>query len=462
MLKQKRSHYLTLCLSLMLYGAIGYAIPRYETVPLFVCFFSLFAFYCWILNQKSETGFWIGASLLFRAALLFSVPALSDDFYRFIWDGRLLANGYHPFAAVPAYYMTHPHSVPGIDATLFDHLNSKNYYTVYPPISQFIFLLAVKISTESVYGSVVVMKTILFACEAGTIFLISKILVHFKLERKRVLLYALNPLVIIELTGNLHFEAVMIFFLLLAIWLSVQGKTFLPAFSYSVSICSKLVPLIFLPVLVRTWGWRSAAQFWLLTAILSALIFFPLLNMEIVTGFSRGLGYYFGKFEFNASIYYLVRAAGYFFVNFNIIQTAGWILAVIATTLILGVSFYRVEENAEGIQPHVFDTMLWCVTIFLFFSTTVHPWYVVSLVMICVFTHHRFPIVWSAMIFLTYAGYSQQSFSENMPLVAFEYMVVTGYLLYEIYGRKNQITPHHFLPKPKSWEGKNTSGGHGR
>jgi alpha-1,6-mannosyltransferase len=461
MLKQQPSHYLIFCFSLILYGELGYNIQRYQTISLFACFFVLFAFYCWILARSTETTFWIGAAIVFRALLLFSVPALSDDFYRFIWDGRLLANGYHPFAAVPSYYMTHPHSIPGIEPALFNHLNSKNYYTVYPPVSQFIFLLSVKICADSVYGSIVVMKLILFAFEAGSIFLISKILLHFKLEAKRVLLYALNPLVIIELTGNLHFEGIMMFFLLLAVWCSLQRKKKFSPLFYGLSICTKLIPLIFLHVLVRICGWRRAAQFWVITAMVSALIFLPLWNMGIVAGFSTGLGYYFRKFEFNASIYYLVREAGYLFVNFNIIQIAGWVLALVATSIILAVSLYKVEREAEGIQPGVFETMLWCLVIFLFFSTTVHPWYVVSLIVICVFTHYRFPVVWSALIFLTYAGYSRQSFSENMRLIAFEYIVVTGYLLYEIYGRTNETTADHFLPQSKRWKGKNTFGSNG-
>ena len=103
MLKQKFPLYLLLFSSLILYIAIGYGIQRHQTLSLFACYFLLFLLYVWIIIEKGNNDFWIMAAILFRASLLFSVPALSDDFYRFIWDGRLLTSGHHQFAKIPSY-----------------------------------------------------------------------------------------------------------------------------------------------------------------------------------------------------------------------------------------------------------------------------------------------------------------------------------------------------------------------
>ncbi len=430
--KQKSHHYFLQLISLSLYIAIGYGIQRYETFPLLIFCFLAFSIYAWVCSLKEETNFWTFAGILFRASLLFSVPALSDDVYRFIWDGRLLAAGLHPFAEVPEYYMTHHLSIPGIVPELYEKLNSKTTHTVYPPLAQFVFWLSVKLSPGSIYGSILVMKIIIFSFEVGTLVIIKKLLSHFKLPPARILLYALNPLAILELTGNLHFEGVMMFFLLLAIWFLIHHKHFLSAIFYACSICLKLIPLIFLPVLAVKLGGKKGSQYWLITAGMTGLIFLPLLTHDFVTGFSESFGYYFQRFEFNASIYYIIRAAGYFLFGFNIIHIAGWVLAAISTISILTYSYYGFRDKViADVDTRLFIGMLWCILIYFALTTTLHPWYIISLVIISLFTNYRFPLVWSCLIFMTYTGYNTETFDENLQIVALEYIVVTGYLLYE-------------------------------
>jgi len=344
----------------------------------------------------------------------------------------LLAAGYHPFAEVPAFYMTHPQTIPGIDAGLYAKLNSKETFTIYPPFSQFIFWLSVKLSTGSVYGSMVVMKVILFSFEIGTLRIFAKIISHFKRPTNSILIYALNPLVILELTGNLHFEGVMIFFLLLGIFFLIQQQQVYSSIAYALSICTKLIPLLFLPLFANHLGWRKAIIYWVLTATITAILFLPMLNAEIITGFSTSVGYYFQRFEFNASIYYLIREAGYFLFGFNIIQIAGPVLALIATTLILIISFRNLREKSPaGVDNSLFKNMMWCLLVYFLFATTLHPWYIITLVAISSFTPCRFPVAWSGLIFLTYAGYTENSFHENLFLVALEYTFVIVYLIYE-------------------------------
>lgn len=438
MLKQERSHYLVLFLSMTLYIVIGYAIPRYETLPLFLCYFSVFGLYLWIL-QLEDYKFWLMASVAFRAVLLFSVPALSDDFYRFIWDGRLLTAGIHPFAEVPSYYMGHPGAFPGIDPELFNKLNSKETFTIYPPVAQFIFWLSVKLSTGSVYSSMVVMKLILFAFELGTLSVFPKVMRQFNVAPKSVLVYALNPLVILELTGNLHFEGVMIFFLLVALLFLGRQQQFASAVAWSFAICTKLIPLLFLPVLVRYLGWQKAIAFWLITAVFTIALFLPLLNADIINGLSTSIGYYFQRFEFNASLYYIVRWLGYLIAGFNIIQVSGPLLAAVATIAILRVSFRKLPETFPGaIDTSIFDQMLWCLLAYFLCTTILHPWYILTLFAVSLLTPYRFTVLWTAMIFLTYTGYTQVSFHENLFAVAIEYIVVMACLLYEMVWIKSQ------------------------
>ncbi|MDQ2656814.1 MAG: hypothetical protein M3Y60_05285, partial [Bacteroidota bacterium] len=90
----------------------------------------------------------------------------------------------------------------------------------------------------------------------------------------------------------------------------------------------------------------------------------------------------------------------------------------------------RVPLSA-GLSPVFFEAMVWCMLVYLLSTTILHPWYIITLLAISVFTNYRFPLVWTGMIFLTYAGYSKYSFQENLLLVSFEYLAVMGYLAFE-------------------------------
>ncbi|MCA4894709.1 MAG: polyprenol phosphomannose-dependent alpha 1,6 mannosyltransferase MptB [Cytophagales bacterium] len=447
--KQKPLNYFLLLISFISYCLVAFQIERYETTPLVVSFVLLFLIYAWVLRSESESeiSFWIFASILFRLCFLFSTPLLSDDFYRFIWDGRLLAAGVHPFAELPRYYIENNSTIPGIDKSLFNKLNSPDYFTIYPPVNQFIFWVAARLSFGSILSSVIVIRLFIIASEIGTIWLIKKILHHYQLPARNALLYALNPLVVIELTGNLHFEALLIFFLLLSYWLLIRGKLISSAISFSLAICTKLVPLIFLPLMFSRLGWKKSCIYYLIVGVSTILLFLPLLNAEIISGFNESIGYYFKKFEFNASIYYLVREWGFWKYGYNIIQTVGWKLAVYCTFSILVYSSWDYIQNsklktqkADFNLRHLPNSFLVILCIYFAFATIVHPWYVTTILAFSVFTTLRFPVIWTAMIFLTYVGYSKTGFSENLWITSIEYLVLIGYLVYELIWKKEKYS----------------------
>ncbi len=451
--RQKLISYFVAVISLLAYIYMGFGIDRHETVPLFLIYGILFLIYLWIIKEVSDTQvqFWIIAAFVFRISLMVAVPSLSDDVYRFIWDGRLLASGYHPFLELPAYYLQPGSSVPGIDKALFDKLNSQEYFTIYPSFAQFIFWLSVKLSPHSILGSIVVMRSLLIAAEIGSIFILCSLLKRFNLPVKDVLVYALNPLVILELTGNLHFEAFVIFFLLLSIVFIVDKRVIKAALSFGVAICAKLLPLIFIPLLVLRLGWRRAFGFCVIILLCGIFLFLPLWDSEIITGFGQSLGLYFKKFEFNASFYYLVREYGFWYKGFNIIQSTGWKLGLVAGILIVSFaiasSIVARSRSIDSVKtPLTIDyqlvtlplAMMWTLWVYFLFTTTLHPWYITTLLALSVFTRFKFPMVWTGLIFLTYVGYRQEEFSENLGITLVEYSLVFGYLVYELLWKKEQ------------------------
>ena len=444
MFNVKAQSWLLFMLSGFLYLFIEYAVLRHETPRLLISFGVLFFIYVWITKSfdDSEISFWLFAAIAFRLSLLFALPNLSDDFYRFIWDGRLLASGYHPFAELPGYYINQTTIItPGIDKDLFQKLNSPNYFTIYPPVNQFIFWLSVKLSPHSILGSVIVMRSVIISAETGTILLIQKILKHYSLPAKNILIYALNPLVIIELTGNLHFEALLIFFMLGSFWFLIKEKLVAAAFCFALAICSKLIPIIVLPLILARLGLRKSLQYYILVGLCCVLLFLPLLNVEIISGFRESISYYFKKFEFNASLYYLVREWGFWKYGYNIIETVGWKLALWCTMVILVYTFFdgmfrnpSAANNSQArgeIDSRLISGSLFVFMIYFIFSTIVHPWYIATLVAFSVFSRYRFAVFWSALIFFTYSGYSSIGFKENLWLTTVEYILTISYFVVE-------------------------------
>ena len=83
------------------------------------------------------------------------------------------------------------------------------------------------------------------------------------------------------------------------------------------------------------------------------------------------------------------------------------------------------------------SAMLLVLSFYYFTATTIHPWYVATPLILCVFTKYRFPVVWSFTIILSYSAYGPDGFKENLWLVATEYILVLGVFLWEVF-RKNE------------------------
>ncbi len=411
---------------------LGFGVDRTAFASLFPAFVIAFAGYLLLVWRVGTEGirYWLALGILLRLVLIFAFPRLSDDVYRFIWDGQLVASGENPFAHLPAYYLEAGQAVRGLSPELYDHLNSPAYYSIYPPVAQVVFTVAAWLSPGSWYGAAVVMKVFLLAAELGTLFLLLQLLRTFSLPAGRALYYWLNPLILVELIGNLHFEGVMICFLLLALYLLTRGQYGGAAGAMALSVATKLLPLMLLPFLLwRLWG-KPYRVFFLTFGAVTLLLFLPLLaGAGVVDGFGDSLDLYFRKFEFNASLYYVLRAYGYYEIGWNQIARFGPQLAKLAAAAILILAYLDERTDWRSLPGRWFGAFV----LYLLCATTVHPWYLaVPLVLGC-FTPWRFPLWWSFFIMLTYTTYLEEPYRENLWLVGAEYLAVAGIFLYEWY-----------------------------
>ena len=390
-------------------------------IPSFIAYLILYK----TIDKQSEVVLFLLVGIIIRCSLLFSFPALSDDIYRYIWDGKMSGLGISPYLYTPSQYLEL--NTDSSLSILFTFLNSPDYHSIYPPVSQWVFTLAIKIFSDNWLLAAALMRLIIICAEAGIIYLLLKILPLLGLTQKRALLYALNPLIIIELSGNLHFEGIMIFFFLLSSWFFLRKKWMLSGLFFATSVGVKLLPIIFIPFFIRRLGLKQALLWLSSLTIAGIFIFFPFFDFELLNNLFDSIELYFKKFEFNASVYYILRWVGYHLSGYNIIHTLGPILSIATVLWVL----YLVRKERELSLNHLFKYALFAYTGFLFFSTTIHPWYLSVPVFLCLFTFYRYPVIWTVLVIGTYYGYMATPYKENMWIVAAEYFIVGLLVFFE-------------------------------
>ncbi|MFD1094903.1 glycosyltransferase 87 family protein [Salegentibacter chungangensis] len=425
------------------YAAFGYDLVRSDFIKLISLYAGLF-FLSFKLIQVEKTNFKLlaGLAVLYRLIFIMALPNLSQDFFRFIWDGRLLAEGISPYLSTPESFTGSISQGPQLIAGM-GSLSAGNF-TSYPPVNQMIFGIAAFLAENSIIASVLILRLFIIAADLGTLYFGSKLLGSLNLPKYRIFWYILNPFILIELTGNLHFEGVMLFFLVWSLYLLHRRKWIWSAVLLGISVSVKLLPLLFLPLLLKYFNNRTTENsntslglgkltgFYAVTVATVLISFLPFLSAELISNFTESIGLWFQKFEFNASIYYIVRWIGFQVKGYNIIATAGKILPVMVILILTGLSFFRKNNNTE----RLISSMLLGISAYFFLSTTIHPWYIATPLMLSVFTRYRFALAWSFVVFFSYYAYGSNGFQENLWIVGLEYLLVFGALSYEVFGNK--------------------------
>jgi hypothetical protein len=182
------------------------------------------------------------ASVLFRLIAASAPPSLSDDVYRYVWDGRVQAAGHHPYKFAPADPMREEFR----DAAIYPKINHPEIPTIYPPLAELVFA-ALALAKLGVTGFKVAFALI----DAGVVFALLRLLRALDLPRERVVLYAWNPLAVIESAGSGHVEPLGLLLVVLALAFIVEGKANRAGAALGGAIQAKLLPLLLFPGFAR-------------------------------------------------------------------------------------------------------------------------------------------------------------------------------------------------------------------
>lgn len=420
--------------SLLFYASFGYDLERTDFIKLITLVFALF-FFCYKLIQfeKWNFNFLFVAGILFRLIFLMAEPNLSQDFYRFIWDGELVLAGINPYLYTPDTIIESGEIILGNARELHNGMGSLSArnFSNYPPLNQLLFAIAAFLGGKSIMGSVLAMRCIIILADIGVYYFGKKLLRYINRSPHLIFWYFLNPLVVIELAGNLHFEGVMLFFFIWGLCLLSINKWLIAAVAFAFSISIKLVPLMFLPLFASYFGFYKSLKFYIILGLTLIIGVVPFYSPLFLTNYTDTIALWFSNFEFNAGFYNLIKeVAVYFDVKpWELIKAYGKVVPYIVISFVLLLTFIR--ENKK--LAVLINSMFWVMLLYYFLSSTVHPWYIIFLLGLSLFTDYRFPIIWSLVIILSYFAYSNPEFEEHLGILFIEYITVFVFMIYEIF-----------------------------
>ena len=414
-------------------------VPRENFLGTFLLYFTAFGcmvgtYFCWDKEEVLPFRQLLLLGLLLRFSVFFFVPQWSEDAARFLWDGELLRLGYNPYLLTPADWQAQGAGLAGrYGEELFETMNSPDYFSVYPPLNQAFFWLGAQLAQGNVLQGYLGLRLLLLLGEVGVLYLLVYLLANFQLDQKQVLLYWFNPLLMLEVLGNLHFEGLVLLFLLAAVAALVRQRFAFAGAFWAMAVGLKLLPFLLAPAFFFWKGLRKPLRFWGLVLGALVLAFLPLLYFDAWKNFFQSLQLYQGKFEFNASLYYLFRAVGYELTGYN---TIGYLTKVGMVITVLGVGWLSWKQSTSTVQGIV---GLWVQLYLLYFllQPVVHPWYLLPGLGLSLLTRQWTFVLWSFGVIFSYQAYSQNPVQEQTLFLGLEYgLVLLG--LYLDYFRKQR------------------------
>jgi len=334
-----------------------------------------------VVRSRSPLGRWAFATVLVvalvaRLALAVHPPALSDDVYRYVWDGRVQAAGINPYRFPPQS----PALVQLRDARVYEAVNRKFAPTIYPPAAQAVFRVAYAAKPDSVRWT----KLVFVGVDAIAILLLGLLLRRHGRRPELALLYAWHPLALVEVGHSGHVDVVAVALLLGSLLLSVRGRPLAAGIALAGAALVKFYALAALPALVA--GGRRRAAILVAAASASAgLAYLPFLEVGTkVLGYLPG---YFKEegFDSGARFYplLLLGLEG---------KAAASTYQLLAFTALAGLAL--LVWRGRGSEPQ--GTLLLLVAVLLL-ATPAYPWYALLPLALLPFAGPRLLLVGSAL-----------------------------------------------------------------
>lgn len=343
-----------------------------------------------VWNERSPVPVrWLwAAAILFRLLMLTTSPTLSDDVYRYLWDGHLVAEGVNPYTFAIDDPAGDDYEIPA--RALANNRTLSSPYL--PTVHAFFGAAALVLPSEPI-----VLQALMVAFDLIAAVLLAKLLALAHLPAHRLLLYLWNPFVIVEVAHSAHLDALMIMLMLWAFVLTwdrrSSGRALLAPVLLALATLTRVLPVLALPVLFWKWSWLQRIVY----AVTCAVVVVPfglgagfgLVGESTGTGVFGSARAYSETFRFNASIYFWLER----WIGGRGLDDKGWNEPGALTRLIIAVVFvaimlfiwWRARARADDLLPAL-RLMVAPFVAYVLLAPVMHPWYAMSLVVLLIFT----------------------------------------------------------------------------
>ena len=314
-----------------------------------------YLFTVWTITHApsaSRRGIWVclAFAVLCRVPLLPVEPTLSDDIYRYVWDGRIQGLGLNPYVVVPA-----DPAVASLHTDVTRKMNHPALPTLYPPVAEWVFR-----SIAAVSQSVFAFKLTFVGLDVLVIMLLLRWLSLAGHSPWRVLIYAWNPLVVLEIAGSGHLDAIGVALIVVSFLAFSRSAGAMAAVALAAAVGVKFVPVVLLPLFwrrIRPWHAALAVAFGLAAALPFA---------SGAYGVPMGaLPTYLAKWRFNGPLFGFIES----------IWRARWLTMLPAVAGVVVAAWFRLRSD-----PASPAAWAWPMGVALLLMPTVYPWYLLWLV----------------------------------------------------------------------------------
>ncbi|RMF75915.1 MAG: DUF2029 domain-containing protein, partial [Planctomycetota bacterium] len=259
----------------------------------------------------------VSVGAVMRVLVAISPPLLENDYYRYLWDGAILAHGHNPYAHAPEDALralesgSTPHWLPepatsqrGRD--VLARVNHPRLTTVYGPFAQAAFAAAHLIAPWSIYA----WRAVLLMFDAATFVLLVMLLRRLAAPLVWSAWYWWNPVLLREVIGSGHMDVLAFPLVLAALWLAVRRAPLRASLVLALAAAVKIWPIILAPLVLRAGAprLRSALLTGATLLATSALLWLPVLSAP--NDESNGFLAFAGSWYNNDALYRSLVFAG--------------------------------------------------------------------------------------------------------------------------------------------------------
>jgi hypothetical protein len=321
--------------------------------------------------HRGMVAFVFFVSIALRGVFLFEAPVLSDDIYRYVWDGRVQRQGINPYR-----YPPQAPEIQHLRDPIFEGINNKDIPTIYPPLMQLLFATTTRFSEDLLW-----MKGTFTLFDIALIGILVGLLRLTKQSPLKAIIYAWNPLVLVEVAGNGHNDVFALALLLAAQGAILLNKGTMSICFLSLSGLAKLMGFVLAPLFVRSV--RVAA--WLGLAVTCLIVSWPYLGVD--SGAFRGLFEFGTRWRANDGLFHIL-----------VEMTRDLDIAkAVAAGLVAGVMGLLILRRTPPLRACYVATGA-----ILLLSSTVHPWYVLWIIPYLCFYPNPAWLLFTATVVLSY------------------------------------------------------------